>query len=318
MDPRSHRLRGYLYIATAASFWGISATLGRAAFTGRLASLSPSLRPLDPLILSQCRTTLSLLMLLPVLLLRRPASSLNLPRGDILRCLTIGVLGVAASNYFYYLAIQRTNVAVAIVLQYTAPVWVLLYMVARKLQQPTPRRIASVVLAVIGCALVIQLIGRGHWNMDMLGVAAAVVASFSFAFYNIGGHDILARHDRWKVLLWVLAGASLFWIVFNPPWNIIGRYSTAEWVFLFVFALLSVLGPFSCYFAGLQYLEPTSAVVVSCLEPVFSIILAAIVLSETVGPLQIVGIVVVLAATVLVQLPEKGRREELTILEPME
>jgi drug/metabolite transporter (DMT)-like permease len=241
-----------------------------------------------------------------------------MPGGDLIRCLTIGVLGVAASNYFYYLAIQRTNVAVAIVLQYTAPVWVLLYMVARKLQRPTLLRISSVGLAVIGCALVIQLIGPGRWNVDMLGVGAAILASFSFAFYNIGGHSVLAIHDRWKVLLWVLTGASAFWLLLNPPWNVVGRYSGAEWIFMFVFALVSVMGPFSCYFAGLQYLEPTSAVVVSCLEPVFSIVLAAMFLRETVGPLQVVGIVVVLAATVLVQLPEKGRREELAILEPIE
>jgi drug/metabolite transporter (DMT)-like permease len=87
---------------------------------------------------------------------------------------------------------------------------------------------------------------------------------------------------------------------------------------MLIFALISVLGPFSFYFAGLQYLEPTKAIVVSCLEPVFSIIIAAVALKETVGPLQIVGIVVVLAATIIVQLPEKGSQEEIAIVEPME
>ena len=72
MPSRSHPFRGYLYIATATFLWGIAATLGRAAFTGRLASLSSNLRPLDPLILSQCRTTLSLLVLLPILLTLAP------------------------------------------------------------------------------------------------------------------------------------------------------------------------------------------------------------------------------------------------------
>jgi len=50
-----------------------------------------------------------------------------LPRRDFRQAIVIGVLGVAASNYFYYLAIQRTNVATAIIVQYTAPIWVLLY-----------------------------------------------------------------------------------------------------------------------------------------------------------------------------------------------
>jgi drug/metabolite transporter (DMT)-like permease len=52
---------------------------------------------------------------------------------------------------------------------------------------------------------------------------------------------------------------------------------------MLVFSLVSVLGPFSCYFAGLQHLEPTRAIVASCLEPVFSILIAALVLGELCG-----------------------------------
>jgi drug/metabolite transporter (DMT)-like permease len=82
--------------------------------------------------------------------------------------------------------------------------------------------------------------------------------------------------------------------------------------------MVSVLGPFSFYFAGLKYLEPTRAIVVSCLEPVFSIVIAAIVLGETVRPVQTVGIVLVLAAIVLVQLPDRDSRESVPVIEPIE
>ena len=78
-----------------------------------------------------------------------------------------------------------------------------------------------------------------------------------------------------------------------------------------------MLGPFSCYFAGLQHLEPTRAVVASCLEPVFSIVIAAIALGELLRPVQTLGIVVVLFAIVLIQWPDATSREEL-IIEPME
>jgi drug/metabolite transporter (DMT)-like permease len=86
---------------------------------------------------------------------------------------------------------------------------------------------------------------------------------------------------------------------------------------MLIFSLLSVLGPFSCYFAGLQYLEPTRAIVASCLEPVFSIVIAALVLRELMRPVQIVGIALVLVAIVLIQLPEQGTNEQL-VVEPME
>jgi probable blue pigment (indigoidine) exporter len=85
-----------------------------------------------------------------------------------------------------------------------------------------------------------------------------------------------------------------------------------------VFSLVSVLVPFSCYFAGLQHLEPTRAIVVSCLEPVFSIVLAAIILGELVRPVQALGIVLALVAIVLIQLPERATRGDDLLVEPME
>lgn len=319
MKPAPHPLRGYFYIASAAFLWGISATLGRAAFTGRLLPGGESIGTIDPLILSQSRTTLSLLLMLPVMLARRGASGLRVPRQDLVQFFLLGIFGVAVSNYFYYLAIQRTNVATAIILQYTAPVWVLLYTAVRDACRPSLRRSAAVGVAVFGCALAVGLIGSGGLRMDPIGIPAALLAAFSFAFYNIGGHSVLSRYDRWKVLLWVLLATSTFWIFVNPPWNIIAaHYNLQQWGFMLVFSLVSVLAPFYCYFSGLQYLEPTRAVVASCLEPVFSIVIAALVLGELLRPMQTVGIVLVLVAIVLIQLPERTANREKFVVEPIE
>jgi drug/metabolite transporter, DME family len=319
LSTRSHALRGYFYIAIAAFLWGVAATLGRAAFTGRLLPHGEALRPIDPLILSQSRASFSLLVLLVVLLAVRGPRRLRLPRIDVRRIFVLGILGVAPSNFLYYLAIQRTNVATAIILQYTAPVWVLLYTVARGAQKPTLQRIAAVGLAVTGIVLVIGIFGSSGFHLDTIGVTAALLAAFSFAFYNVGGHSILARYDRWTVLVYTLLSASLLWAVVNPPWKIVAaHYSGIQWLFLLVFSLISVLGPFSFYFAGLQHLEPTRAIVVSCLEPVFSIVIAAFVLGEVLRPLQTLGIVLVLVAIVVVQWPDRQAGEALLPVEPID
>ena len=308
-----------MFIAAAAFLWGVSASLGRAVFTGKLSLAGQTLHPIEPVILSQTRTTLSLLVLLPVLVGRRGWGRIKVATPDLVQCLILGMLGVAASNYFYYVAIQKTSVAVAIILQYTAPVWVLLYMVARGLQRPTARRISAVALAVVGSGLAIGIVGAGGFRLDPIGVAAALLAAFSFAFYNIGGHNILARYDRWLVLLWTLIAAAAFWLVVNPPWKVASsHYSSAQWMFLLLFSIVSVLGPFSLYFAGLQHLEPTRAIVASCLEPVFSIVLAAILLGEVLRPLQALGIVLVLAAIVVVQMPDQEKVADMPVIEPVD
>ena len=319
MPRQAHPVRGYFYIAAATFFWGIAATLGRAAFTGRLLAGRQALPAIDPLILAQTRTGFSFLVFLPVLGLIRGWKRLRLPSKDSLRMLLVGIFGVAASNYFYYLAIQRTNVATAIILQYTAPVWVLLYMVARRMQKPTGQRIAAVVLALAGIVLVIGLFGTRGIRLDFMGVIAAMLAAFSFSFYNVGGHHILARYDRWIVLLYTTASASLFWIIINSPWKIAAQhYSGAQWLFLFVFSLLSVLIPFSFYFAGLQHLEPTRAVIVSCLEPVFSILIADFALGEVLRLQQALGVVLVLAAILVVQLPDRDSAPAVSAIEPID
>ncbi len=282
---------------------------------------SAVLRPIDPLILSQTRTTFSLLVLLPLLVGSKGWQRIKLPARDLAYCFLLGTLGVAVSNYFYYVAIQRTNVATAIIVQYTAPVWVLLYVVARGQQRLSLQKVIAVALAVAGIVLVIGIVGGKQeraLRLDSYGILAALVASFSFAFYNVAGHRILTRYDRWRVLFWTLAAASAFWLVVNPPWKIIdAHYAPAQWLFLFVFSMISVLGAFSLYFLGLQYLEPTRAIIASCLEPVFSILLAALLLGEVLRPIQTLGIVFVLAAIVIVQ-RARSVAEESVVVEPME
>ena len=85
-----------------------------------------------------------------------------------------------------------------------------------------------------------------------------------------------------------------FWLVLNPPWKIAAQhYSSVQWLFMLIFSIASMLIPFSLYFTGLQHLDATRAIVTACLEPVWAILLTAMILGELVTPIQVVGIVVV-------------------------
>jgi drug/metabolite transporter, DME family len=323
----SHAVRGYFFIAAATFCWGLSAAMGRAMFTGRFFGL-PALHPIDPLMLAQARSTIALLILAPILfVLRRP--TLNVRRSHVVQFFVLGVLGLAASNYFYYFAIEKTNVATAIVLQYVAPVWVLLYMLTRRLQRPTVQRISGVVLAVVGCAIAVgEIAARSSFpwlvitsmRFNKVGVIAAELAAITFAFYNVYGQQLLQIYQRWTVLVYSMLGAAVFWLLVNPPWKIVAQhYSGEQWLFMLAFSITSMLIPFSLYFAGLQYLDATRAVVTACLEPVWAILLTAITLGELVTQTQVVGIAVVLSATILVQRPEpKTADKALIAVEPIE
>lgn len=306
-------------------FWGISACMGRAAFTGRLFG---GLRPIDPIILAQARTTIAFFLVTPILWAIRGRQRMTLPRREMLRAFLLGAFGLAISNYAYYLAIQKTTVATAIILQYTAPVWVLLYMLFTRQQRATAARISGVVLAVTGCIFAIGAFGgsthfpflsvaTGSIRINTIGVLAAQAAAVSFAFYSIYGRQLLQRYDRWAVLTNAFLGAAIVWIVVNPPWKIVAaHYSVSQYGFMVLFSITSAAIPFSLYFAGLHHLDATRVIVTAALEPVFSVLIAAIFLGEVVAPIQVAGIAVVLSATVLVQRPDPG--SEAIAVEPIE
>ena len=90
--------------------------MGRAVFTGRVTIAGHVVPKIDPLMIAQGRTTIALLILAPFLLIRN-RSALKVRGWRLAQFFPLGVLGLAASNYFYYLAIERTSVATAIVLQ---------------------------------------------------------------------------------------------------------------------------------------------------------------------------------------------------------
>lgn len=300
LDAR--KLEGYLLIAGAAFCYGASAALGKAVFNGTGWVRGAGI---DPLILSQTRSTFALLVLIPLLLAFRGPSVLAASRKTLLLCAAMGILGVCGANFFYYYAIQKSTVAIAITVQYTAPVWVYAYMVLSRQQRASWLRGTAVILAFIGCAMVALSGPASQTRVNAIGIVSALGAAFSYGFYNVVGARLLQQFSRWLVLFYTLLASTIFWIAVNPPWRIAAQhYSGREWLFLFAFAMISMLLPFALYLGGLRLLDPTSAIVTSCLEPVFASVLAAAFVGEKLVAMQIAGIVLVLCQSVVIQLPE--------------
>jgi drug/metabolite transporter (DMT)-like permease len=290
-------------IAAATLGWAGAATVSKAMFNGGLFAGRPRI---SPLLLTQTRTTFTVLLLLAFVAVRYGREFFRIGRRDLFLSILAGTLGTAGSNYFYYYAVEKSTVAIAITLQYTAPVWVLLFMVLFRGERMTWRRAGSVLLALSGIALTIGILQGGpamFSGLTWLGPAAALVASFSFAFYNIAGAGLVHRNQPLQIMFYTLLSAAVLWAILDPPWLLPAQhFSGGQWEFLFLFACLSMLLPYICFFYGLKYLDPTRAVIASCLEPVFAILLAAMFVHEGVGGWQIVGVAAVLVATVAAQI----------------
>lgn len=304
---QKHPWRGYFFIATATLCWGAAAVFGKAIFNGSLFSGHAAI---SPMVLTQTRACFTVLIFGPLLWLRFGRAIFQISRRDLALCALVGTLGVACSNFFYYLAVQKSTVSLAITVQYTAPVWVLLYMVGRGREAATLQKGAAALVAIVGTALAIGVF-YSDMRYSVMGVGAALLASFSYAFYNIAAQGLVTRHHPFTVMFYVLSSAAAMWMAVNPPWRLVAQhYSSGQWVFLFVFSCLSMLLPYMFYLSGLKYLDPTRAVITSCLEPVFAILFAVLFVHEILRPLQVAGIAAVLVATVMVQIKPRSPSQQ--------
>ncbi len=286
------QFRGYAFILGATLFWGVSATVAKFLFTHQY----------DTLVLVQMRMSISCLLLVAFLAVAK-RDVLRVRLRDLPRFLLLGLIGGAGSNFTYYYTIQQTNVATAILLQYLAPLMVLLYAAAMKEESVKAGKIAAGIISLAGCYLAIVGTESSLLAINRAGLIAGLASAFCWAFANLWLRRLVQRYNVWTCLAYSFLAASLFWIVINPPWKIIAAHYSAEtWKTFFLFAIISILIPHSLYYGGIRYLTASRAIITATFEPIVAIASAYLLLGETLSLVQIGGAVLVVVAIALLQL----------------
>ena len=284
-------LKGFFAISLAAVMWGLAASVAKSFFN----------KAYEPLILVQMRVTLSFAVLF-LFFLATNRSLLKFKIKDIPHFLVVGILGVAGSNYFYYAAIKESNVSTSILVQYTAPIMVMLYSVLFQKEKLTGQKITALVFSIGGIFLAI-----GAYNPEIIqgtqkGVIFALLAAVSFSIFNISGKSLTEKYSIWTGLIYLLGSATLFWSFINTPVDIINaNYSIEDWKVFGIIAVISILLPYSLYYYGLKHIQSSKAIIISTLEPVVAIISEWLFLNGRMGIVQILGAVCVITAIVILQ-----------------
>jgi len=228
---------------------------------------------------------------------------------DVPHFFFVGVCGIAGSNYFYYFAIKESNVATAIVVQYSAPIMVALYAIVVQHEKMTRFKLLSLIISTAGIFLAVGGL-NGLLVANHKGIVLALAAAVSYAIFNLAGKPLTKKYSVWSSLVFTLGAATLFWLVVQPPQTILAAgYSFADWKIFTLVSTTSILVPYSFYFFGLQYLSPTRAIITSTLEPIVAIATEFIFLGGTMGPLQIVGAVLVIGSIILLETTSGTRQE---------
>jgi drug/metabolite transporter (DMT)-like permease len=302
-ESHRHPRLGYTLVLIAATLWAFNGVVSKVIIeSGHV----PAQR------LTEVRTAGSFLLLFAILALTRP-DSLRVRREELPVLLTFGVLGLAFVQWFYFEAISRLDIGVALLIQYVAPVLVALW--ARfAYHEPVRRRIwASLALSIVGIALLVQL-----WQgltLDGLGVAAALGSAVTFAVYVLSAERAVTRRDPVSLVCYGFLLASLFWAVVQPLWtfpaervddtvSLLGRLedlSAPVWLLMAWMVVLGTMVPFALLAASLRHIPASRAAITAMFEPVAATVFAYLWLGESLTTLQFAGALVVLAAIVLAQ-----------------
>jgi drug/metabolite transporter (DMT)-like permease len=259
--------------------------------------------------LTQVRCTGAFLILLIYVLLRR-GTKLKTSKTELPWLVVYGIIGFAAVQVGYFIAISRMQVSIALIIEFTAPIWIVLYirLIRRKF---VPKLMwFSIAMGFSGLLLVGQ-IWRGM-TLNGIGVIAAFLDAFALAGYFLLGEKLGAQRSTDTLTLWGLGVATLAWAIFTPLWsfptkvfsekiNLLGifsHYNLPGWVLILWIVTMGTIVPYISILHGLKQLSASTSSVIGMLEPVIAGAFAWWWLGETWTSIQLVGGIVVIAGII--------------------
>lgn len=295
---------GFALVGLGATLFIINAGVSRVV-------LRAGVSPVD---LTTVRITgTALVLALAAVLLDR--SSLRPPSGRLAVLLVVhGLVGVAALQWTYFVAIDRLPVGLALLLEYQAPLLVALW--ARFVQQEVVRRRVWVGLglALVGLAMATGILG-GELAFDGLGLLAGLGAAVCFATYFLVGEHGVAQLAPLRVMLWSFSIATVAINVAAPVWNfpaellgdgasLLGTFAGVVVplvVLVWWVITLGTLVPFGLEIMALRHLSAATVTMVAMLEPVGVAALGWFWFAEELGLVATVGCALVLVGILAAQ-----------------
>ena len=256
--------------------------------------------------LAQVRS-LSTFVILAALIAWRAPKTMRITMREIPRLAALGAFGIAAVNGTYFLAISRMHVSIALLIEFTAPVWIVLYLrYVRKKHVPNEMWLA-LFLALLGLAFVAQV-----WDgltLDGIGVIAALTSAFAVAFFFLAGEGFTNTRDNQSTTMWGFGFAALSWSLILPLWNFpfdvftvsiplegaLQGHNAPGWALILYVVFIGTVFPYLCVMNGLRNLSASTTSAFGMLEPIFAGIIAWFWFGESWTPIQLLGGIIVIA-----------------------
>jgi drug/metabolite transporter (DMT)-like permease len=287
--------RGELFLLAGALLFSFNGIVSKLVLTSSLSALR----------LAQVRSTGAFIILF-LLIFLRSRDKFHVTKKEIPQLAFFGVIGIAAVQFGYFIAISRMHVSFALIIEFTAPIWIVLWIKYVK-KRFVPRDMwVAIFLAFIGLLFIAQ-VWKGR-TLDSIGLISALLDAIALSIYFLMGEKLTKTRDIESLTFFGFAFATLAWLIILPIWNfpsevfserinmqgIFAGFDSYGWVLILWIIVFGTIIPYLCVVTGIKTLSASTSSVIGMLEPVLVGIFAWWWLREAWLPLQILGGVLVL------------------------
>ena len=293
--------KGALYAVAGAALFGINGSVAKVVIGAGI----------NPAQLTFFRV-LSTAVIAGAVLLVTDRSQFRLTKHQVFSLAALGIGGLAMIQWLYAVAISILPVGIALLIEYTAVVFVALAAWLIFQERVHARLWVAIASVLVGLAIVAQV-----WDSKLapLGVLAAFGAAVAYAFYFLMGERAVSTMPPMAVAFWASVFASAFWGIFSAWWTLeptlltadvslagaLAQFVVSVWVPMLFVITLGAFAPFVLIFMSLGHLSATAVGILASSEVLFAFIVAWIWLGETLTTVQVSGAALVLVGIVVAQ-----------------
>ena len=215
----------------------------------------------------------------------------------------MGLFSQMLFNLFYFSCIQKTTIATAVTLLYSAPIFIAVMARIFYKELFTPVKTVALFLCMGGCFFAATGGSVAVLKLNLIGVLMGLGAGFTFSLVTIISKAIIRKYHQLTIIVYALGFGLLFYLPFSHPLIIFQKNLPLEvWLLISSFGVISTALAYGLYITGISYgIEVSRAGIISTLELVVGVILSYLVFKEVLWGWKSVGISMVVFSVIIVQ-----------------
>ena len=281
---KNSRTIGLLLVISGCFFWGIGGTMAQHLFQNVGITVGW---------LVSTRLVIAGVLLLAIQALFKDRSQIIRvwkEKATAIRLVIFSLVGMLAVQYTYMASIDIGNAAIATLLQYLAPVMIMVWYVLRRIAPFTKRDFITVSLALVGTFLLLTNGSIAALSVPFPAVIWGILSGVSLAFYTLYAIPLLKHWDSLVIVGWAMLLAGVTMSLFYQPWNVdVSSWSISTYFYLFVVIIFGTMLAFWFYIESLQTLSAKETSLLGNIEPLTAVIATVVWLNVPFGIVQWIG-----------------------------